>query len=65
MCFESSNFMILRNGKVQDKKNLKFLSKHFAENGKEKLFPNGSSFLNNLKNPKQILSLKSKFSKFL
>ena len=65
MCFESSTFMIFRNGKLQDKKHLKFLSKHFAENGKEKLFPNDSSFLNNLKNAKQILSLQSKFSKFL
>ena len=36
--------------KVQDKKHLKFLSKHFPENEKEKLFPNDSSFLNNLKN---------------
>ena len=42
MCFESSNFTTLRNGKVQYKKHLKFLSKHFAENGKEKLFPNDS-----------------------
>ena len=41
--------MTVRNGKVQDKKNLKFLSKHFVENGKKKLFPNDSSFLNNLK----------------
>ena len=47
MCFESSNFMILRNSKVQDKKHLKFLSKYFAENENEKLFPNDSSFLNN------------------
>ena len=31
MCFESSNFMTLRNGKVEEK----FLSKHFAENGKK------------------------------
>ena len=37
----------------QDKTHLKFLSKHFAENGKEKLFLNDSSFLNNLKNAKQ------------
>ena len=36
------NFVTLRNSKVQDKK-------HFAENGKEKLFPNDSSFLSNLK----------------
>ena len=33
-----------------------FLSKHFAEYGKEKLFLNDSSILNNLKNSKQILS---------
>ena len=45
MCFESSNFMTLRNGKVQDKKHMKFLSKRFAENRKEKFFPNDSSFL--------------------
>ena len=47
--------MILRKGKVQDKKlkifqnnYLKFLSKHFVEKGKEKLFPIDSSFLSNL-----------------
>ena len=47
--------MTLRNIKVQDKKfeNLKFLSKYFAENGKEKLFPNDSSFITNLKNEKR------------
>ena len=28
------------------------LSQYFAENGKEKLFPNDSSFLSNLKNAK-------------
>ena len=44
MCFESSNFMTLKNGKVQDKINLKFLSKHFAENEKKKLFRSDSSF---------------------
>ena len=43
MCLESLNFMTLRKCKVQDKKHLKFLSKHFAENGKEKPFPNNSS----------------------
>ena len=37
--------------KIRDlKEHLKFLSKHFAENGKEKLFPNDSSFLSSLKN---------------
>ena len=56
MCFETSNFMILRNGKVQDKKHLKSLSKHFPENGKEKFFPNECSSLKYLKNVKQILS---------
>ena len=56
MCFESSNFMILRNGLVQDKKYLKFLSQHFEETEKEKLFPNDSTFLKNLKNASQILS---------
>ena len=55
MCFKSSNFMILRNGIVQHKKYLKFLSNHFAENEKKKVFPN-DSFLNNLKNAKEILS---------
>ena len=47
MCFESSNFrrLALKNEEVQDKKHLIFLSKHFAENGNEKLFPNDSSFL--------------------
>ena len=49
MRFESSNFLISRNGKVQDKKHLKILSKDFAENGKEKLFPNNYSLLINLK----------------
>ena len=49
MCFEYSNFMILRNGIVQHKKHLKFLSNHFAENEKERFFPNDSSFLSNLK----------------
>ena len=43
---------------------MKFLSRHFAENGKEKLFPNDSLFLNNVKNAKQILSWQSKFNKF-
>ena len=56
--------MILRNGIVQHKKYLKFLSNHFAENEKKKVFPN-DSFLNNLKNAKEILSWQSKFSKFL
>ena len=36
--------MELRNFKLQDKK--------FAENGKEKLFPNGYSFIGNLRNAK-------------
>ena len=55
MCFKFSNFMILRNGIVQHKKYLKFLSNYFAENEKKKVFPN-DSFLNNLKNAKEILS---------
>ena len=50
MCLQSSTFMMLRNGKVQNKKHLKFLSKNFAGNGKEKLFPNDSSFLNKMQN---------------
>ena len=33
-------------------KHFEFLSKHFAENGKEKLFPNDSLFLSSLKNAK-------------
>ena len=41
-------------------RNLKFLSKHFGENGKKKLILNDSSFLSNLKN-----ALQSKFNKFL
>ena len=45
MRFESSNLMTLRNDEVQDKKHLKFLWKRFPENGKEKLLPNDSSFL--------------------
>ena len=53
--FNLLNFIKLRNERVQDKifknfyrKYLKLLSKHFAENGKEKLSPNDSSFLSNL-----------------
>ena len=45
-------FIIIKDGKVQDKKFkifenklLQFLLKHFAKNGKEKLFLNNSSFL--------------------
>ena len=34
-----------------------FLSKHFAKNQKEKLFPNDSSFLSNLKNAKMNTAL--------
>ena len=45
MCFESSNFKTIRTGKVQGKKYLKFLSKYFTENVKEKFFPNDSLFL--------------------
>ena len=51
--------MASKSRKVQNKKfksfenkHLKFLSKHFSENVKEKLFPNYSSFLSNLKNAK-------------
>ena len=33
-------------------KHLKFLSKHFGENGKENFFPIDYSFTNNLKNAK-------------
>ena len=33
-------------------KQVKFLLKHFAENGKQKLFLNDSSFLSNLENAK-------------
>ena len=51
--------MPLRNGKVQVKKfkdflnkHLKLLSKHFAENGKEKLLPNDYSILGYLQNTK-------------
>ena len=60
MCFESSDFMILRNSKVQDKKHLKFLSKYFAENENEKLFPNDSSFLNNFEKMKTNTILTTK-----
>ena len=54
--------MTLRNGRVQIKiiksirvfqnKHLKFLSKHFAEYGKEKLFQSDFSLKSNLKNAK-------------
>ena len=44
------NFIKLRYGKVQDNKLKSFKNKHFAENGKEKVFI--SSFLSNLKNVK-------------
>ena len=42
----------IRNFKHSENKYLKFLLKHFAENGKEKLSPNDSSILSNLKNAK-------------
>ena len=57
--------MTLKNGKVQDKKHLKFLTTHFAENRKEKFFKNDSSFLINLKNAKQILPWQPKFNEIL
>ena len=51
--------MTLRNGEVEDMKlksswieHLKFLSKSFVENGKEKFFSNDYSSTNNLKNAK-------------
>ena len=58
--------MTLRNGELQQDKNiksfqnkhLKFLSIHFAENEKEKFFPNDSSFASNLKNFKTNTILK-------
>ena len=56
---------VLRNGIVQHKKNLQFLSIHFPENEQKKLFRNDSSFLINLKKAKQILSWESTFSKCL
>ena len=65
MCFEPSNLITLRNSKVQDKKYLKFLSKHFAGNEKEKPLQNDSSFFSNLKNAKQTLSWQAKFNRFL
>ena len=40
----------IRNFKTFRNKYLKFLLKHFAENGMEKLSPNESSILSNLKN---------------
>ena len=56
MCFESSKRHDIKKWQstrweIQKflKQTLKFLSKYFAENGKEKLFPNDSSFLSNLK----------------
>ena len=64
-------FMTFRNGKAQDKKfesfynkHLKFLPKYFAENGKEKLFPNSSSFVSNLTNVK-MNTRHSRFNKSL
>ena len=63
--------MTFRNGKAQDKKfesfydeHLKFLPKYFAENGKEKLFQNYSSFLSNLINVK-MNTRQSRFNKSL
>ena len=35
--------------KLKLKKKLKFLSKSFADNGKQNFFPNNSSFLKNAK----------------
>ena len=53
MCFESSKLDMAKY-KVKNFKIFKtnILSLHLAENGKEKLFPNDSSFLSNLKNAK-------------
>ena len=65
-------FIIIKDGKVKDKKlkifeneHLQFLSKHFAKNGKEKLFLNNSSFLTTWKMSKWLLYLQSKFNDFL
>ena len=37
MCFESSTFMALRNGKIQDKKHLKFPQNILQKMGKRTL----------------------------
>ena len=63
MCFESSNVHDIKKcqSKIYKKfvfqksfsnKYLKFLSKYFAANEKEKLFPNDSSFISDLINAK-------------
>ena len=71
MCFESSNLhdikkwqsTIYRKFESFSNKYLKFLSKYFAANEKEKLFPNDSSFISNSINTKMntILTIKIKF----
>ena len=64
MCFESSELHDIKKWQSQNKKYqsfknkyFKFLSRHFAENGKEKLFPNNTSLLSNLKNAKTNIIL--------
>ena len=58
MCFESSKLEGIKKQQSRRQQNqkflkqTKFLSKHFAENGKKKFFPNDYSFTNNLKNAK-------------
>ena len=71
MCFESFNLhdikkwqsTIYRKFESFSNKYLKFLSKYFAANEKEKLFPNDSSFISNSINAKTntILTIKIKF----
>ena len=64
MCFESCELHDIKKWQSQNKKyqsfknkHFKFLSRHFAENGKEKLFPNNTSLLSNLKNAKTNIIL--------
>ena len=47
----------IKNFESFQNKYLKVLSKHFPENGKEKLSPNDSSMLSNLKNVKRNTAL--------
>ena len=67
MRFESSNswHQEIAKYKITNiwKVSIKTLCRKWVENVKYKLFPNASSFLNNLKNEKQMLSWQSSFNK--
>ena len=72
MYFQSSKLHDIKKWQSLDKKlksfknkYLKFLLKHFVENGKENLPSNDYSFLSNFKNAKTNTILQPGFNKFL